>query len=361
MKSVLTLSLRVIRMLKYNARWAAKLEKQRKRQEEREARLAERKKKEEEADAERSRREREVNPFSMSVSGNQTSLFGSDSLFTPSSGPAKMETDVQELNQSENIIEEDEEDDNDDDYDEEERLAEELAIKASLEEQRAQLGSDNDWARTAPCYTPALYLNTIPEPARAKQVPQAPTNAIIERAAQTGADMNAKDEEEYERMTLEGMDDVFERFTARLGSEARQVVRYEFDGVPLPFTGLSSVYRKLWPGGRYDASNVPPCSSCGAARVFEVQLMPNLANLLRPEQLEGLSQPDTPVDVETRRRAEIASMLGIEIEKAGDTKALRTGIVWSTAIIFVCSKDCCASQGEGWTEEWAAVQFEKEP
>lgn len=88
--------------------------------------------------------------------------------------------------------------------------------------------------------------------------------------------------------------------------------------------------------------------------------MPNLANLLRAEQLKHRASLATSADDEMRRRAEIASTLGIEVEKAGDGSALPTGIVWSTAMVFVCSKDCSQHDGEGWAEEWAAVQFEQE-
>ncbi|WFD45935.1 hypothetical protein GLX27_000562 [Malassezia furfur] len=350
-------------MLKYNARWAAKLEKQRKKQEAHEARLAERKKKEADAEAEKARRERATNPFSMSSTSNGNSLFGSGSLFssTPQLPEADKKEDASAQNTPSETNDADEaEDDTDSEYDEEERLAEELAIKASIEQQREQLGADNDWAATAPCYTPALYLNTIPEPSRTSEKLEPPSKATLERAAESGADMDQGDEEEYERMRVEGIDEVFERFTERLGSEARQVVRYEFDGVPLPFTGLGSVYRQLWPANKYDGSKVPPCPHCGAPRVFEVQLMPNLANLLRAEQLKHRTSLAAGADDETRRRAEIASTLGIEVEKAGDGSALPTGIVWSTAIVFVCSKDCSQNDGEGWAEEWVAVQFEQE-
>lgn len=340
-------------MLKHNDRWAAKLEKQRQRREAREARIAEQKKKEADADAERARRELSSNPFSMSGKGMTPSLFGSGSLFDtkPADAPAPQKEEQKEE------VQENDEDDDEDDYDEDERLAEELAIKASLEEQRAQLGADKDWARTAARYTPALYLNTIPEPARNVEAAEQPSKATLARAQETGADMDEGDEEEYEQMTVEGMDTIFERFTARLGSEARQVVRYEYDGAPLPFSGAGSVYKKLWPNGQYTAQSVPPCEKCGAPRVFEVQLMPNLANLLRADRLEGLGER-AGGDSEAQRRAEIASTLGLPMD--ADASQMPTGIVWSTVFVFVCSKDCTPSPAEGWAEEWAGVQFEGE-
>lgn len=344
-------SVRVVRMLKHNDRWAAKLEKQRQRREARETRIAEQKKKEADADAERARRELSSNPFSMSGKGTTPSLFGNGSLFDakPAETPAPQKEEQKEAQEND--------DDDDDDYDEDERLAEELAIKASLEEQRAQLGTDKDWARTAARYTPALYLNTIPEPARNVEAAEQPSKATLARAQETGADMDEGDEEEYEQMTVEGMDTIFERFTARLGSEARQVVRYEYDGTPLPFSGAGSVYKKLWPNGQYTAQSVPPCEKCGAPRVFEVQLMPNLANLLRADRLEGLGER-AGGDSEAQRRAEIASTLGLPMD--ADASQMPTGIVWSTVFVFVCSKDCTPSPAEGWAEEWAGVQFEGE-
>lgn len=341
-------------MLKHNPRWAAKLEKQRERREAHEKKLAARHAREHAAETTRKQQALASNPFAPTGDTPLPSLFSGSSLFStsaPEAPPTSQDTHADAADETE-----------DDEFDEDERLAEELAIKASLEEQRAALGEENDWARTAPCYTPALYLNTIPEPLRESPAAPEPLDSTLEHAAETGADMDEADEEEYENHNPEGMDSVFERFTERLGTEARQVVRYAFDGKPLPFTSAGALYRQLWPNGTLDTSHVPACPECHAPRVFEAQLMPNLANLLRAEHLEGVAQDAGAGDAEARRRAAIATTLGIAMDKddAASSLVFPTGIVWSTAMVFVCSKDCCPSTNQGWREEWIGVQLESE-
>jgi len=328
-------------MLKHNQRWAAKLAKQAERQRVRKEREEAKKRAEADAESRRLAQERTTNPFKMG-SGGGVSLLG-ESLFGPSpAAPVALE-------ETSPPVEEPEDEDDEAEFDEEERLAEELAIKASLEEQRAQL--QEDWTRTTSHYTTSLYLNTIPEPRRAKdnetpgQVP-APTKETS----------NGGDVEEYEQMTIDGIDDVFEHFTRRLGTEARQVVRYEYAGTPLPFSAAGQLFKQLWPSGwrgPMDTSSIPPCPHCGASRVFELQLMPNLANLLRVDKLNDADSALPSSDTEEHRQAEISSLLGLK-----DTHSdMCTGIVWSTALVFVCSRDCCPDT-EGWAEEWVGLQHE---
>ncbi|WFC98322.1 hypothetical protein MYAM1_001048 [Malassezia yamatoensis] len=350
-------SVRAIRMLKYNSRWAAKLEKQRKRREDRENRLAELKKKEKEADAERSRREIASNPFTMSGTGSQPSLFGNGPLF---GNGAQVSQAASSATQTYTSPDESTYEDSESDFDEDERIAEELAIKASLGEQHAQFAAGNNWAKNAPCYTPALYLNTIPEPARDTEDGIADTESSLAKIAASGTEIGSMGEEQYEQIRLDGIDPVFERFTSRLAIEPSQVIRYEWGGVPLPFTNVGSVYRKLWPNDHFDPSKIGTCRLCDAPRIFEAQLMPNIANLLRVNHLKGRDQATDGTDSEVRRRAEIASLLGIEMEIAGDTARFATGIAWSTAMIFVCSGNCCPPEGETWAEEVIAVQFEQD-
>lgn len=337
--NMLTCSIKAVRMLKHNARWAVKLAKREAQKRAREERV----RAEKEAEEERLRKERETNPFSMKNSGG-SNLFGA-SLFDEPAAPEKQDTDA--------VQDEDDDDDDDDDYNEEERLAEEMTIKASLDEQHKQL--KDHWAHSASHYTAPLYLNTIPEPEpEPKAVPAAP-----QKLPSHVSSLGSGDTEEYEKMVIDGMDHVFERFTRRLGSEARQVVRYEYGGAPLAFTGAGALFQQLWPNGvhgDYDASAVPPCPQCGAPRVFELQLMPNLANLLRVEHLSDLAHDDGRQDAEARRQAEVASVLGLKNNSS--LSDMRTGIAWSTAMIFVCSRDCCLDATEGYAVEWVGLQHE---
>lgn len=81
--------------------------------------------------------------------------------------------------------------------------------------------------------------------------------------------------------------------------------------------------------GADGGSGMPRCGSCGAERVFEVQLTPQAIAELEAEEM------------------------GLE------------GMDWGTVILGVCGRDCVPKgtkmeDGEvGWVEEWVRVQWEE--
>ena len=75
------------------------------------------------------------------------------------------------------------------------------------------------------------------------------------------------------------------------------------------------------------APRIPRCASCGADRVFELQLTPH-------------------------------AITELEVEEASTD-----GMEWGTVIVGVCSEDC-VQQGQavgevGYLEEWVGVQWEE--
>ncbi|XP_013080026.2 programmed cell death protein 2-like isoform X1 [Biomphalaria glabrata] len=84
--------------------------------------------------------------------------------------------------------------------------------------------------------------------------------------------------EELEKSaTAETEDDkIFLKFKRRIGSEPTQVLRYERCGVPL---WVSSTHQPT-------QSDIPNCS-CGAPRIFEFQVMPQLLNYLAVDRLDA--------------------------------------------------------------------------
>lgn len=82
--------------------------------------------------------------------------------------------------------------------------------------------------------------------------------------------------------------------------------RYLFGGSPLDVTSQLIPLPK--------ASSVPPCTRCGAPRVFELQLLPSLLNVL---------QPASPA---------AAASLGVEDDY----------IPLGTAAVYSCSASCWA-------------------
>lgn len=85
---------------------------------------------------------------------------------------------------------------------------------------------------------------------------------------------------------------VFQRFKKRIAPEPHQVVRYSRGGIP------------LWVSAQHLPSNEDvPCCSCGAKRIFELQVMPQLLNSL------GVDSTEASID-------------------------------WGTVAIFTCSLSC---------------------
>ncbi|CDU26418.1 related to TSR4-cytoplasmic protein required for correct processing of the 20S pre-rRNA [Sporisorium scitamineum] len=406
-------SLRVIRTLKFNSRWAAKLEKQKAK------RLArEQAKKEREAAPAKAKQEQEerakINPFSAPTGGANAGLggmlfgSGSDNPFAASAPSTAAETPSKDAESDT----EDEDDDSADDKEESEseRLAEELALKSDLA--ASQPTAESAWVESSTRYPP-LYLNTVPEPSsssiskklskeEATMLKSASASGALAQNDVNDADLKGFAKEGYEKMLLDGIDDTFERFLKRVSVEPRQAVRYEFGGEPIAFHAKGKIYDLLWPkepkakagegvavtksqfktgvsaGERsFSARAVPPCPHCGSDRVFEAQLMPNLINLLKADQIQTAngsldtdthSSSVTAQDEEAKRKAAIEQALGRRLPSATGKDGAevkfdaRSGLVWSTAFVFVCSKDCCGSteEQECWREEVVLAQFEDE-
>jgi pre-rRNA-processing protein TSR4 len=133
------------------------------------------------------------------------------------------------------------------------------------------------------------------------------------------------------------MDKAFQKFADRLESNPEQVLRYEFGGQPLLYSNTDAVGKVFSEAGAgkgkvvttsgASGGNLPRCTSCGAERVFELQLTPHAITVLEEEEL-GLD-----------------------------------GMDWGTVILAVCGDDCApVGTGEGavgYAEEWVGVQWEE--
>ncbi|KAF4610476.1 hypothetical protein D9613_006769 [Agrocybe pediades] len=345
-------SVRAWRGLRINEKYAEKLARKRQRQLEKEQAKA---KAEEERLRLENERKKQGNPFSMNSNGaNSAHMFG---LGTQIFGTT-LSDPVDPVGKKDDAKEQTDEEHDSDSDDSDESLLTALAATTITE---------SPW-RTAPSYPP-LYLSTVSEYLPPQPKPRLPQGVKIEDLG----DDDKKDKDiSWAKETYENsldVDQIFEKFTKRVGYEGEQCVRYDLKGTPLPFAS-DKTFHLLWPapsaeplpvtkpdfkvvhGQRrvYDASSVPKCPICKAPRVFECQLMPNLINVLRPAQSDKKKLTD-----EERR---------LEVQKAlkNEDKSAKTGMDWGTTMVFSCEKDCCEENGkqikESWREEVVYIQWD---
>jgi len=229
---------------------------------------------------------------------------------------------------------------------------------------------ESPW-RSAPSYPP-LYLSTCSEYLPAQPKPKLPPGVQVvdslDDVGKGGKDVSWM-AEAYENSL--DVDQVFERFTKRVGFEGDQCVRYELEGTPLPYAS-DSVLDSLFPLSpapllpvtkaaftvvppakrTYNPASIPPCPVCKSKRVFECQLMPNLINVLSTG--DSKDQQKKLTDEERRKL--------VEQELKGSSSAGRRGMEWGTCLIFSCSKDCSLTDDgkearESWREEAVFVQW----
>jgi pre-rRNA-processing protein TSR4 len=126
------------------------------------------------------------------------------------------------------------------------------------------------------------------------------------------------------------LDATFLRFSDRLAQNPSQVLRYEFNGTPVLYSGSDAVAARFGvvPGKTKaqitPSQGMPRCESCGAKRVFELQLVPGLISALEEEIVD-----------------------------------LEEGMEWGTIILGVCANNCGEVGKLVFREEWVGVQWEE--
>ncbi|KAJ4492658.1 programmed cell death protein 2 [Lentinula edodes] len=337
-------SVRAWRGLRFNEKYAVKLQAKlaRKREQEETKRLGD-----------LAKLASKTNPFTLKASTETTSPFalGAQIFGDLASGAnSSNETAKKELS-------EDEESDN------ESATSEQTLLIAMT---NATL-SESPWA-AASAYLPPLYLSTASEYLPPKPKAKVPFGAqVSELAVEEGGKDISWAFEPYEN-SLE-VDQVFERFIKRVGYEGEQCIRYELNGTPLPFSS-DKIFESLFPTPSSDplpvtkpdfkvvfpqrrtyspsSSVLSPCPSCKGKRIFECQLMPNLINILRGVESNSKKLSDE------ERRAAVQKTL-----KGGSEK----GMEWGTCMIFSCENDCRIDavgkeEKDVWREELVLVQWD---
>ncbi|EHY55389.1 hypothetical protein HRR83_008833 [Exophiala dermatitidis] len=171
----------------------------------------------------------------------------------------------------------------------------------------------------------SFYLDAYPE--ELDKEPMELTNAEASKAQyemdDSGGGAGASDKDDFES----SLDESFQKFSDRIAQNPEQVLRYEFKGVPLLYSGSDGVAsRFVVPHGKSGAvRGIPRCESCGAQRVFELQLVPGLIYEL---------EKDEPMDLED-------------------------GMEWGTVIVGTCANNCGEPGKVSFREEWVGVQWEE--
>ncbi|EKM81971.1 hypothetical protein AGABI1DRAFT_112151 [Agaricus bisporus var. burnettii JB137-S8] len=356
-------SIRAWRGLRFNDKYAAKLEKK----------LAIKKEREKAKAAEQSKPK--TNPFAISTSalntpsnpfalGNQ--IFGASN--PPPVAPSPSPSAEEPVSDGS---------DTDDESDSSQQSLTVALAAATLD--------DSPWKATS-AYDP-LYLSTTSEYLPPVTQPKLPPGVKIidpDNESKSGTTWS----EAYENSL--DIDHVFERFVKRVSHESEQCLRYELGGTPLPFA-KDDIFDRLFSTSTSNITTVtksaftvtprpnqqrnyspptnliPPCSICKSPRIFECQLMPNLINILKNTITStAIATSDQPGDQDQRRKKTREQMDG-ERKKAVE-EALKgggDGMSWGTVMIFSCEKDCCyvtADMGEEskecWREECVIVQWD---
>ncbi|KAL5513110.1 hypothetical protein ACEPAH_3508 [Sanghuangporus vaninii] len=414
-------SIRAFRGLRYNATYAAKLEKKRAREREREAARLKAKEEEEK------KKSAIVNPFSMNSSAAPPGgLFGVASasgnglgtqLFGPSKSHSSKMDPTPEKDNDEEASPPPESDSESEPEDADAESASESSEKSFLAVPAHTPSSSSPWL-AAPAYTPPFYLSTAQE-----YVPPAPKPLKLSSSVQEGdegdedekgrgkskkaelrrAEKEKEDEKDRKAWenAMEGYEDslevdkVFEKFARVAGYEGEQCIRYELGGTPLPYSN-DMIFKSLFPSPSASSSTttmtsvssstkftpspvtparrmydpkstlITPCPRCGGPRTFECQLMPHLISILHStrtqpqKQQTSASKSASEQDPEARKR-ELEPLLPSG-QGRGDGGS---GMEWGTCMVFSCSQDCCldpVSKEEAkelWAEELVLVQWDE--
>ncbi|OAP58844.1 hypothetical protein AYL99_06141 [Fonsecaea erecta] len=214
-----------------------------------------------------------------------------------------------------------------------ESFADKLRITAEPDTKTTAKEEQIPWpdASLFPPPYPSFYLDAYPE--ELEKVPDAPaaakagsskTQYDVDDAGGGGASTDA-DKDTFES----SLDKTFQKFSDRVAQNPEQVLRYEFKGEPLLYSGTDEVAsRFIVPHGRTGpARGLPRCDSCGGQRVFELQLVPGLIYELEKDDENAMSLDD--------------------------------GMEWGTIIVGTCANNCGDAGRVSFREEWVGVQWEE--
>ena len=203
-------------------------------------------------------------------------------------------------------------------------LAEKLRISSPTPESAALVQEPWPDASACPPPFPRYFLDAAAEELDPDPVPQDQSGGPSKSKYDADdSSTNAIDKDTFES----SLDKTFQKFSDRIAQNPEQVLRYEFKGQPLLYSGSDGVAsRFVVPHGKAGAvRGIPRCDSCGAQRAFELQLVPGLIYEL---------EKDEAMDVDD-------------------------GMEWGAIIVGTCVNGCGETGTISFREEWVGVQWEE--
>lgn len=209
-----------------------------------------------------------------------------------------------------------------------ETFASKLRISSSPSQSKHSLSAVEPWPSDSafPKPFPHLHLDADYEYLASEQPPISKASTSGAPAQYTGEDTtatNGLDKDLFES----SFDKTFLRFSDRLAQNPEQVLRYEWKGTPLLYSSTDAVGKRLTASNtktKARAARMPGCDSCGAERVFEMQLVPGTIATLEEDEVN-----------------------------------LEEGMEWGTIIVGVCGRNCGEVGEVIFREEWCGVQWEE--
>ncbi|MCJ1378075.1 hypothetical protein MMC17_001171 [Xylographa soralifera] len=273
----------------------------------------------------------QTNPFSSPTTSNNNNPFSSNPFSTSSGSPSNYTTSPKPTAP--------ESPDLPDTFAEKVRLSSPPLTTSTPQTPPEPWSSDTDLAQPYPAYHLDADYESLDQ---VSEQPTPPTTMMDLDEPNSSSSSSAKEDAETFESTI---DKTFQRFADRLAQNPLQVLRYEFRGFPLLYSKTDTVGKLLAPyqhdfaGHDKNGSNtkittakragsaaigLPSCQSCGAGRVFELQLTPQ-------------------------------TIAELEVDEVG-----LEGMEWGNVILGVCSADCGGEAGAvGYVEEWVGVQWEE--
>ncbi|KAH6573268.1 hypothetical protein BASA62_003043 [Batrachochytrium salamandrivorans] len=139
--------------------------------------------------------------------------------------------------------------------------------------------------------------------------------------------------ETYEAMGL-GVDKLFKRFQRTVHLASEQCIRYSLKGTPL-------WYKANTTQSELSSGHIPICERCGAKRVFECQLMPNILNILKVDTHVS-SRDATPLahvssDFSATTKEEDGGKIKPQTENGAHITSphFGSGMDWGTVYVFL--------------------------